>query len=216
MTAGTCGFSGRSIAFLSRNSKFPIVDLGLGFPMQTENRFLNPNRRTLLVGAGLGIVGVVTAGVPKLARADGEMAFPKRIVEILDQNVGPGKYYFGDLWMELPIIAESGFSVPITLRVDNVAMTETDHVRRLLVFAPENPEATIADYILGPRSGKAEVSSRVRMAKSQTIYAVALMSDGRRWGTSVPLQVTYGACVEEVDNFHANEFLKRQRLRGLE
>jgi len=183
--------------------------------MQTENRFLNPNRRTLLVGAGLGIVGVVTAGAPKLVRADGEMAFPKRVVDILDQNVGPGKYYFGALLMDLPIIAESGFSVPITLRVES-AMTEADHVRRLMVFAPENPEATIADYIMGPRAGKAEVSSRVRMAKSQTIYAVALMGDGRRWGTSVPLQVTYGACVEEVDNFHANEFLKRQRLRGLE
>jgi sulfur-oxidizing protein SoxY len=93
-------------------------------------------------------------------------------------------------------------------------MTADDHVRRLMVFAPENPEATVADYILTQRAGKAEVSSRIRMAKSQTVYAVALMADGRRWGTSVPLDVTFGACVEEVDAFHANEFLRRQRVRG--
>jgi sulfur-oxidizing protein SoxY len=157
---------------------------------------------------------MVTA-LPRPALADGPMAFPKRIVDILDQNVGPGDYYFGDLLMELPIIAESGFSVPVTLTV-KTKMTEDDHVRRLMIFAPENPEATVADYILGPRAGKAEVSSRIRMAKSQTVYAVALMADGRRWGTSVPLQVTFGACVEEVDAFHAAEFLKRQRVRGLD
>jgi sulfur-oxidizing protein SoxY len=180
--------------------------------MQAENRFLAPNRRTLLIGAGLGVVGMITAA-PQRALADGPMAFPKRINDILDQNVGPADYYFGDLLMELPIIAESGFSVPVTLRVAT-KMTADDHVRRLMVFAPENPEATVADYILTQRAGKAEVSSRIRMAKSQTVYAVALMADGRRWGTSVPLNVTFGACVEEVDAFHANEFLRRQRVRG--
>ena len=182
--------------------------------MQTENRFRTPNRRTFLVGAGMGVVGMITAA-PQQALADGPMAFPKRIVDILDQNVGPGDYHFGDLMMELPIIAESGFSVPVTLRVAT-KMTEDDHVKRILVFAPENPEATVADYIMGVRAGKAEVSSRIRMAKTQTVYAVALMADGRRWGTSVPLSVTFGACVEEVDAFHAAEFLKRQRVRGNE
>ncbi|MBM3507072.1 MAG: twin-arginine translocation signal domain-containing protein [Alphaproteobacteria bacterium] len=189
------------------------MTLGFGVPqVQVENRFRTPNRRTFLVGASLGIVGMVPA-LPRPAQADGPMAFPKRLVDILDQNVGPGEYYFGDLLMELPIIAETGFSVPVTLKVAT-KMTNDDHVRRIMVFAPQNPEATVADYILGPRAGKAEVSSRIRLAKTQTVYAVALMSDGRRWGTSLPLEVTFGACAEEVDTFHAAEFLRRQRVRG--
>ncbi|MSP20848.1 MAG: thiosulfate oxidation carrier protein SoxY [Alphaproteobacteria bacterium] len=183
--------------------------------MQAENRFLNPNRRTLLVSAGLGVVGAITAGTPKIARADGAITLPKRVVDILEQNVGKGEYFFGALWMELPIIAESGLSVPVTLQVET-KMTEADHVRRMMVFAPDNPEATIADYIMGPRAGKAEISTRLRMGKTQTIYAIALMANGQRWATSVPLQVTYGACADEVDNFHAAEFLRRQRVRGLD
>ena len=74
----------------------------------------------------------------------------------------------------------------------------------------------IVDYTLGPRSGKGEVSTRVRIAKTQTVYAVAMMADGTRWGTSVELQVTFGACVDEVLDFEMREFMKVQRLRGRE
>ena len=94
--------------------------------------------------------------------------------------------------------------------------SESNYVTRLIGVAPLNPEGYIVDYMMGPRGGKGEVSTRVRIAKSQTVYAVAMMSDGTRWGTSVELQVTFGACVDEVLDFEMREFMKVQRLRGRE
>jgi sulfur-oxidizing protein SoxY len=183
--------------------------------MNAQNRFAQPNRRTFLMGAGAGLVGVLTATAKPARALDGPLAFPTRVRALVEDRIGKGDYYFGKLLMDLPIIAESGFSVPVTFRVDT-PQDATDHVQRILAVAPVNPEGMIADYVLGPRAGKAEVSTRVRIAKTQTVYAVAMMSDGMRWGTSVELQVTFGACVDEVQDFQEREFLKVQRLRGLE
>lgn len=177
--------------------------------------FVMPNRRTFLVGAGASVVGMMTATVKAAPAKEGPLAFPTRVNLLLEDRIGKGEYYFGGLLMDLPIIAESGFSVPVTFRVDT-PQDEADHVKRVIGVAPLNPEGYIVDYTLGPRSGKAEVSTRVRIAKTQTVYAVAMMADGTRWGTSVELQVTFGACVDEVLDFEMREFMKVQRLRGRE
>jgi sulfur-oxidizing protein SoxY len=183
--------------------------------MNAQNRFAEPNRRTFLIGAGAGLVGVLTAKVKPAFALDGPLAFPSRVTGLVEDRIGKGDYYFGKLLMDLPIIAESGFSVPVTFRVDT-PQDPTEYVTRIIAVAPVNPEGVIADYVLGPRGGKAEVSTRVRIAKTQTVYAVAMLNDGSRWGTSVELQVTFGACVDEVLDFQEREFMKIQRLRGNE
>lgn len=174
-----------------------------------------PNRRTFLLGAGATVVGLMTATTRRAAALDGPITLPPIVTRLVTDMAGPGEYYFGDLWMDLPIVAESGWSVPATFRV-NGDITERNYVRRIIAFAPENPEYIVADYFLGPRAGKAEISTRVRVARQQTMYAVALMSNGFRWATSVELNVTSGACVEEFQAFELREFLKVQRRRGLE
>lgn len=180
-------------------------------------KFVMPNRRTFLMGAGAGVVGILTAKVaPAIAATvkEGPLGFPARVTSLVEDRLGKGEYYFGGLLMDLPIIAESGNSVPVTFRVDT-PQNETDYVQRIVGVAPINPEGYIVDYTLGPRGGKGEVSTRVRIAKTQTVYAVAMMSDGTRWGTAVELQVTLGACVDEHMDFEMREFLKVQRKRGL-
>jgi len=77
-------------------------------------------------------------------------------------------------------------------------MTAADHVKAIHVFAPENTLPNMLSAYLGPRSGRARIVTRVRVADSQTLLAIAQLSDGSFWSDSVPVVVTLAACTEEV------------------
>jgi sulfur-oxidizing protein SoxY len=77
-------------------------------------------------------------------------------------------------------------------------MTPDDHVLRLHIFIEGNPEPVAATYHFGARAGKAEMSTRIRLARSQTVLALAEMSDGSVRSGTASILVTLGACVEEV------------------
>jgi sulfur-oxidizing protein SoxY len=76
-------------------------------------------------------------------------------------------------------------------------MTEADHVKSIHLFSERNPVPRMASFHLGPRAGRAEVSSRVRLAGSQRVTAVAELSDGSFWSDSAHVQVTLSACMDE-------------------
>jgi sulfur-oxidizing protein SoxY len=99
--------------------------------------------------------------------------------------------------LRLPKIAETGNSVPLTVTVES-PMTPDDHVLRLHIFIEGNPEPVAATYHFGARAGKAEMSTRIRLARSQTVLALAEMSDGSVRSGTASILVTLGACVEEV------------------
>ena len=75
-------------------------------------------------------------------------------------------------------------------------MTDADHVRRIAVFNEANPQPHVIEAKLGPRSGLARLSTRIRLANSQKIVAVAELSDGSFWRGSAEVIVTLAACVE--------------------
>jgi sulfur-oxidizing protein SoxY len=77
-------------------------------------------------------------------------------------------------------------------------MTEIDHVRAIHVFAPLNPLPNMISVYLGPRAGRARFTTRVRVADSQTLVALAQLSDGSFWSDQVSVVVTLAACTEEV------------------
>jgi sulfur-oxidizing protein SoxY len=97
--------------------------------------------------------------------------------------------------IEIAALVENGNTVPVTLRMAS-PMTAADHVQRLALFTERNPEPGVAVFHLGPRNGRAEVATRMRLATSQTVVAAALASDGTCWTTSVDVLVTLAACVE--------------------
>ena len=99
--------------------------------------------------------------------------------------------------LELPILADNGNSVPMKVSVES-PMTEADHVKVIRLISERNPEREMAVFHFGPRSGAAEVTSRVRLAGSQTVTAIAEMSDGSQWMDSAHVQVTLSACVDET------------------
>lgn len=101
----------------------------------------------------------------------------------------------GKVKLELPSRAESGHSVPITVRVDS-PMTETDHVRRIELVSAKNPVTHMASFILGPDSGRAEIGSRVRLNGTQRVTAIAQLSDGSFWFDTADVVVQEPACMD--------------------
>jgi sulfur-oxidizing protein SoxY len=101
----------------------------------------------------------------------------------------------GRVKIELPPLVENGNTVPFKVSVES-PMSERDHVRSIHVFNEKNPQPNIGDFFLGPRSGRASVSTRIRLADSQTVVALAQMSDGSWWSGAANVIVTIAACTE--------------------
>ena len=101
----------------------------------------------------------------------------------------------GRLKIEIAPLVEYGKSVPVALKVDS-PMSEADHVTGLVLFNELNPQRDVARFKLSPAMGRAEVSTRIRLATSQRLVAVARMSDGSCWMETVDVVVTLEACVE--------------------
>ncbi len=94
-----------------------------------------------------------------------------------------------------PRLADNGFTVPLSVRIES-PMTQADHVQRLVLLSNRNPRPVIADFDLGPWSGKAEIATRVRLNGSQIVMALAQTSDGRWWQGTAEVEVTESACMD--------------------
>jgi sulfur-oxidizing protein SoxY len=151
---------------------------------------LQLSRRTLL--RQLGATGVLITFGPAGVWATQEM-----VQQAIRARIGTREPQPGGMTLRLPKIAETGNSVPLTVTVES-PMTAEDHVLRLHVFVEGNPEPVAATYHFGVRAGKAEMSTRIRLARSQTVLALAEMSDGSVRSGSASILVTLGACIEEV------------------
>ena len=95
--------------------------------------------------------------------------------------------------LDLPEIAENGNTVPMTVTVES-PMTEASHVTEVLVLADGNPNAGVATFNFSPASGVAEANTRIRLATTQNIIAIAKMNDGSFVMASKQVKVTIGGC----------------------
>jgi len=144
---------------------------------------VNGRRRALrAIGAGacLLIVRPAAATPEELAAALREM--------FGDRPITPGR-----VKLDIPRLAENGNLVPVVLSVDS-PMSEQDYVASLHVFAERNPLPRILDVELGPLNGRARIVTRIRLAVSQQVRAVAVMSDGTLWSAAADVEVTVGGC----------------------
>jgi sulfur-oxidizing protein SoxY len=103
----------------------------------------------------------------------------------------------GRVVIDIAELIDNGNAVPVTLAVPDSPMTTADHVTGLALFAERNPLPEVVSFQLGPRAGKAEVATRIRLATSQQLVALARLSDGSCWQQAVKVIVTLAACVEE-------------------
>lgn len=95
----------------------------------------------------------------------------------------------------MPRLADNGNLVPCRIRVQS-PVTETDHVRRVGLFSEKNPRPVMGVFHLGPRAGKAEIVTRIRLAGTQRLVAVAEFSDGSFWSDTAEVVVTVSACLD--------------------
>jgi len=113
----------------------------------------------------------------------------------ISQFTGTRAAATGGVMLDVPSLVENGNSVPVRIGVDS-PMTEFNHVRRIALFTEKNPLPQVAVFHLGPRAGRAQVSTRIRLADSQRIVALAELSDGSFRREQVDVIVTLAACIE--------------------
>ena len=141
-------------------------------------------RQALALGAG----AAVAAGMgiaPAHAANDAQ--------DLINKFTGGKKPAEGKVKFDLPEIAENGNTVPMTVTVDS-PMTEASHVTDVLVVADGNPRGGIATFHFSPLSGAAEANTRIRLATTQNLTAVAKMNDGSFFMASKQVKVTIGGC----------------------
>jgi sulfur-oxidizing protein SoxY len=147
-------------------------------------------RRTML--CQLGAAGLLLALWPAVP-----WAITEAMQQAIRQRIGDREPQPGGMTLSLPKIAETGNSVPLTVAVDSL-MSAEDHVLRIHLFVPGNPEPVASTYHLGVRAGKAQISTQIRLARTQTVLALAEMSDGSVRSDAASIVVTLGACVDEI------------------
>jgi sulfur-oxidizing protein SoxY len=123
-------------------------------------------------------------------------ATPEMMQDAVRAAIGEAQVQKGKVKLDLPPLVENGNSVPCTVTVDS-PMTAADYVKGIHIFNEKNPQANVISVKLGPRAGKATFSTRIRLADTQNITAIAVMSDGSCWSDEIFVIVTLAACVEE-------------------
>lgn len=101
----------------------------------------------------------------------------------------------GRVELDIAELVENGNAVPVAVTVQS-PMTQADHVVAIGIFNERNPQPDVATFQLSPRSGRAQVGTRIRLATSQKLVAVARLADGSCWSKTVDVIVTIAACIE--------------------
>jgi sulfur-oxidizing protein SoxY len=153
----------------------------------------DPTRREFLSLAG---TAAVVGAVPIVTVRPAE-ATPAMLATAIRNVVGEAEVRTGKVKLDIPPLVENGNTVPMTVSVAS-PMTADDHVKSIHVFNEKNPQPNIGNFYLGPHAGRAQVSTRIRLADSQKVVAIARLSDDTFWSASADVIVTLAACTEEV------------------
>jgi sulfur-oxidizing protein SoxY len=149
-------------------------------------------RQFLGLAGGAAVIGAVPIVTLRPAEAT-----PATLAAAIRTVVGTAVVRTGKVKLDVPPLVENGNTVPMTVSVSS-PMTAEDHVKSIHVFNEKNPQPNIGNFYLGPQSGRAQISTRIRLADSQKIVAIARLSDDSFWSVSADVVVTLAACTEEV------------------
>lgn len=142
------------------------------------------SRRAVMAGAAVGLI---------IRPAQAELA---EIEAAIRAFAGGAEVRNGKVTLDVAPLVENGNSVSVAVSVDH-PMTAEAHVTTIAIFNEKNPQPNVATFHLIPRSGRAWVATRMRMATTQHLTAVARLSDGTFWADRREVIVTIAACTEE-------------------
>ena len=132
-----------------------------------------------------------------LAVATSARATPEAMQQEIRRITGGAKIQAGRVKLDIPLLVENGNTIPMSVHVDS-PMTPQDHVKAIHVLNEKNPQPQVISAKLGPRAGRATFSTRIRLADSQKITAIAEMSDGTYFSGDIDVIVTIAACLEDL------------------
>lgn len=146
-----------------------------------------PTRRALLAAGGSAITVSFVAGAA--------IAEPSDLAEAIKRITKGGAPSVGRVSLKIPELAENGNAVGMTVDVQS-PMTSTDYVKTIHVLSEKNPIVDVVRFHIGPRAGRARVSTNIRLATTQRFVALAEMSDGSIWQGHADVIVTLAACID--------------------
>jgi sulfur-oxidizing protein SoxY len=152
---------------------------------------MTTRRQFLIIAAGAA-AAPARAQVPPNIVALRKAALEQAIRDV----TGGAPLRSGRVKLDVPPLVDNGNTVPLSVTVDS-PMSAADHVKAIYVFTEKNPQPKVIGVQLGPRAGRAHLSTRARIADSGSVIAVAQMSDGSFWSDRVETIVTLSACLEE-------------------
>jgi sulfur-oxidizing protein SoxY len=157
-----------------------------------RKRSATTRRQFLSRACGAAVLGTVPMVIVRPAEAT-----PAMLAAAIRAVTGTAVVRAGKVKLEVPPLVENGNTVPMTVSVTS-AMTSDDYVKSIHVFNEKNPQPNIGNFYLGLRAGRAQISTRIRLADTQKIVAIARLSDDTFWSASIDVVVTLAACTEEV------------------
>ena len=153
---------------------------------------MTTRRQVLLAAAGALAAGPARAELPPNIAALREAALKEAVRKVS----GGAQVKAGRVKLDIAPLIDNGNTVPVTVTVES-PMSAADHVKTIQLFTEKNPQPFVLAAHLGPRAGRAQVSTRARIADSGTVIALAQMSDGSFWSDSVKVVVTVSGCLED-------------------
>jgi sulfur-oxidizing protein SoxY len=151
------------------------------------------SRRDVLIGAASLAGGAAVLSVVPASKA---RATPAALDKAIKQIVGSAALRQGKVSLSLPPIVENGNTVSVDVAVES-PMTADNYVKAIHVLNEKNPQPYVISASLTPRAGQAKIATRMRLADSQRVVAIAEMSDGTFWSDEVDVVVTIAACLED-------------------
>ena len=146
----------------------------------------------------LGLAGsAAVAGAMPVVTLRPLAATPAMLTAAIRNVVGEAPVRTGKVKLDIPPLVENGNTVPMTVSVES-PMTADDYVKAIHVFNEKNPQPHVFNAWLSPGNGKAAIGTRIKLADTQKIVAIAETSKGEFWNASAEVIITIAACIEEV------------------
>jgi sulfur-oxidizing protein SoxY len=163
--------------------------------LSRRQSILNIVQTTLAASVGSFWLGSAKAQVDKLTITGLSEARLRTFEEMVRPYVQSQELKKERVTLSLPMLADNGHMVPLSLKIDS-PMTEASHITHVYLISQRNPVPLMAKFVMGPWSGRADLSTRVRLSGNQSVIALARLSDGNFIYDVQEVVVTEAACVD--------------------
>ena len=163
--------------------------------LSRRQSILNIFQTTLVTSMGVLWLGSAKAQVDKLTITGLAEARLRSFEEMVRPYVQSQELKKERVTLSLPMLADNGHMVPLSLKIDS-PMTEASHITHVYLISQRNPVPLMAKFVMGPWSGRADLSTRVRLSGNQNVIALARLSDGNFIYDVQEVVVTEAACVD--------------------